>query len=55
MTEPLCADCGHEMGVHDPCSTCAGEGRGCRAFATVKTKRHRGTGKRKAASKRRKP
>ncbi len=55
MTEPLCADCGHEMGYHDPCSVCSGESRACRAFATVKTERHRGTGKRKVASKRRRP
>ena len=51
---PPCADCGHEIGLHSPCSQCSQEGRTCRDWVEKKTERHRGTGKR-VASKRRKP
>ena len=52
MDEQPCADCGHEMGWHSPCSLCAGEGRTCREWVAVKTERHRGSGKRKAPTRR---
>ena len=50
-TYPPCADCGHAIGFHDPCSECARLGRTCRSYVTERTKQAKA--RREAPKKRR--